>query len=272
MHLYLGQNPRTLYLITGAHEEKQGCPHRALIFRAAEIASQVVVEFLPGNEVGVANAVKITNRIVKGCLGLISVDNGAEFSSIRGGARAKYTPDIFLAVVTSATETGSIRRSQSMPERVAKIHEVQFYCLTSSTWDDFTGSQETLVTYYDSVDSVVTREHPQTPSPPAFEHPCMPLTKILSSGSFYYALEPYWDISSRLSVRLARGGSHDIGVFDDRFIWNEYVVRSLLDFREKLDPVERRDLDKCQFIVRYCSAVLYLSPTMHCRFLPFKDT
>ncbi|KIM68900.1 hypothetical protein SCLCIDRAFT_104475 [Scleroderma citrinum Foug A] len=235
MHLYLGQNPRTLYLITGVHQEKQGCPPRALIFRAAETVSQVVVEFLPGDEVSLSNAVKMTNCIVKGCLGLISVDN-----------------DIFLAVVTSATEVGSTRRSQSMPERVAKIHEVQFYCLTSSAWDDFTGSQETLVAYYDSVDTIVTREtHPQTPSPPAFEHPCVPLTKILSSGSFYYALEPYWDISSRLSVRLTRGGSapYDIGIFDDRFIWNEYVVRSLLDFREKLDPLERQDLDRCQFII-----------------------
>jgi len=79
MHLYLGQNPRTLYLITSAHEEKQGYPPRALIFRAAETVSQVVVEFLPGDQVSLSSAVKMTNCIVKGCLGLISVDNGVQF-------------------------------------------------------------------------------------------------------------------------------------------------------------------------------------------------
>lgn len=86
---------------------------------------------------------------------------------------------------------------------------------------------------------------------PAFEHPCAPLTKIISGGTFYYALEPQWDLSSRLAARLTREESarHDISTYDDRFVWNEYMVKSLLDFRERLDPLERADLDRCQFIV-----------------------
>lgn len=89
-----------------------------------------------------------------------------------------------------------------------------------------------------------------------FEHPCLPLTKIMSSGSFYYALEPYWDLSTRLSQRLPTSGSteseqpKDTGNFDERFVWNEYIVRSLLDFRDRLEANERSDLDRCQFIVR----------------------
>lgn len=79
MHLYLAQNPRTLYLVTAASEAKQGCPYKALIFRAAETFSQVVVEFLPGDEVSLPNAVRVTNRVVKGCLGLITVENGAHY-------------------------------------------------------------------------------------------------------------------------------------------------------------------------------------------------
>ena len=79
----------------------------------------------------------------------------------------------------------------------------------------------------------------------------MPLTKILSSGSFYYALEPQWDLSSRLSARLSRDKSlhTDLGTFDERFVWNEFIIRSLLNFRESLEPDEREDLDICQFIV-----------------------
>ncbi len=38
-------------------------------------------------------------------------------------------------------------------------------------------------------------------------------------------------------------------VYDERFVWNEYIIRSLLDFRERLEPHEREELDRCQFLV-----------------------
>lgn len=157
-----------------------------------------------------------------------------------------------MAVVTSATEVGNTRPSGSSPECVAKIHEVCFYSLTSSTWDDLSAAADMLPSQ-DVVDSVMMRDNyaQSASSAPIFEHPCMPLTKILSSGSFYYAWESPWDLSSRLSVRLSREKStvKDIGTFEERFVWNEYIVRSLLDFRERLDTHEREDLDCCQFIV-----------------------
>jgi SacI homology domain len=96
-------------------------------------------------------------------------------------------------------------------------------------------------------------QYAQTLQTPAnvYEHPCSPLTKILSSGTFYHATYPHWDLSTRLSERLKRENivGDDLGAFDDRFVWNEYIVRSLLDFRDRLDPQERQDLDRCQFIV-----------------------
>lgn len=77
MHLYLGTNPRTLYLVTGSYDEKLGRPRRALEFKAAEgNSTQVVVRFLPKNQVNLSNLIRVTNRVVKGCLGLISIDNG----------------------------------------------------------------------------------------------------------------------------------------------------------------------------------------------------
>lgn len=238
MHLYLTESPtRTLYLATSSQEEIQGRPSRVLVFRAAEgKASQAVVEFLPKSEVDLTNAIKLSNRVIKGCLGLISVAG-----------------DIFLAVITSATELGNTRPFGPRPESVAKIHEVGFYSLTSSTWD--------TPSFYDAAPSPTFAEQADTflrdsysgqNSPNSmFEHPCMPLTKIISAGTFYYAVEPYWDLSSRLSQRIARDGQapQDVSHYDGRFIWNEYIVRSLLDFRERLDPAERSDLDQCQFIV-----------------------
>lgn len=158
--------------------------------------------------------------------------------------------DIFLALITSATNIGNTRPSGTHPESVARIHEVSFYSLTSATWDDLSAAA-TDPSLSPDLESNYREPYSQTP-PTVFEHPCMPLTKILSSGTFYYAIESNWDLSSRLAVRLARDSkrSHESLTFDERFVWNEYIIRSLIDFRERLDPHERDDLDRCQFIVR----------------------
>jgi hypothetical protein len=150
-------------------------------------------------------------------------------------------------VITSATEVGNTRPSHSTPESVARIHEVCFYSLTSSSWDDVPAAADPLP----SSDAADSRDTYNQPGIPAIEHPCMPLTKILSSGSFYYALGAHWDASSRLAVRLSRERTQvkDFLTFDERFVWNEYIIRSLLDFRDRLETHEREDLDYCQFIV-----------------------
>lgn len=149
-------------------------------------------------------------------------------------------------MVTSATEVGNTRpNSATNAESVARIHEVCFYSLTSATWDDVPPE---ALSNPEAIDSMMMRE-PAAPS--VFEHPCLPLTKILSSGSFYYAKDSTWDISSRLAVRLARDKhtNWDLGTFDERFVWNAFLIRSLLEFRERLDALERSEFDTCQFIV-----------------------
>ncbi|PPQ77402.1 hypothetical protein CVT25_010984 [Psilocybe cyanescens] len=232
MYLYLGTNPRALYLVTSSHDERLGRPRRALVFRSGEGQSKAIVEFLHKDQVDIPNLVRLTARVVKGCLGLILVEN-----------------DVFLAVITSATDIGNTRPSGTTPESVARIHEVSFYSLTSSNWDDLSAATEIIVGP-DAVDSTFRENYGQQATH-VFEHPCMPLTKILSSGSFYYAIESQWDLSSRLAERLARdrNASKETLTFDERFVWNEYIIRSLLDFRERLDAEEKDDLDRCQFII-----------------------
>lgn len=134
-----------------------------------------------------------------------------------------------------------------------------FYSLSSSMWDDlaatadalpspsFTGpgSEPDLMSYRENASSSPI-------PPPLYEHPCIPLTKILSSGTFYYASgSQHWDLSTRLQERLSRDewSRREVGIFDERFVWNEYIVRSLLDFRDRLDDRERDDFDRCQFVV-----------------------
>jgi len=77
MHLYLGDNPRTLYLATSHHDEKLGRPQRVLVFRIAPSnPSQAVVEFLHKDQVDLSSAVLLTSRVIKGCMGLINVGGG----------------------------------------------------------------------------------------------------------------------------------------------------------------------------------------------------
>lgn len=211
--------------------------------------------------------------------------------------------DLFVAVVTASSEIGNIRSSARTPENVSKIHEVAFYSLTSSMWDDLAAAADTLPSPSfagsgSEPELMSYRENTTNSSPippPVFEHPCVPLTKILSSGSFYYASgNHHWDLSTRLQERLARDewSRREVGLFDERFVWNEYIVRSLLDFRDRLDERERDDFDRCQFVVSFyfvhpcchnCGALMWRAPTVDVRkehFLtsftfscwPFKDT
>ena len=117
----------------------------------------------------------------------------------------------------------------------------------------------TSFSHIDRPDDITMRTDPyNTPIPaPIYEHPCSAVTKIFTSGTFYYTPYPVWDLSSRLDKRRKKareeGGEVDPYTnFDERFVWNEYLAGSLLDFRERLDANERADLDRCGFIVRFC--------------------
>ncbi len=96
MHLYLRENPRALYLVTSSQEEGDGRPSRALVFRAAEDNPyQAVVEFLPKDQVNLSNSVRLTSRVVKGCLGLICVTDGASKGPLCSSWHSETCPQIF---------------------------------------------------------------------------------------------------------------------------------------------------------------------------------
>lgn len=77
MHLYLRSVPRSLYLVTGSHDERLGRPSMALVFRAGDAVTKVIVEFIPKGQVDIHNLVKLgSGRNIMGCLGLISIENG----------------------------------------------------------------------------------------------------------------------------------------------------------------------------------------------------
>ncbi len=84
---------------------------------------------------------------------------------------------------------------------------------------------------------------------PSVEHPCASLKKLVGSGTFYFTPYPQWDISTRLSELLrSPAAARDLGVFNEHFIWNEYLVSSLLKFRERLEDDDKLQFDQCQLL------------------------
>lgn len=241
MYLYLRESPRALILCAQDNT-------RALVFSStfedARIG-RVTVNFVPSRSLDFSVLLKLTPRPVKGCLGLINIppNGNVLFSIIHMPPKSLIgsDTDLFVAIVTSASDLGNILPSAESPHFVSKIHEVAFYSLVNPAYDDFQSSSDSITS-----DS---QEYLSGTSP--YEHPCAPIMKILSSGTFYYAPYPHWNISSRLSERISNKqlNQYDLGDFDGRFVWNEYVIKSLLDFRERLEAEERREFDRSQFVV-----------------------
>ncbi|KAG8871354.1 inositol polyphosphate 5-phosphatase [Serendipita sp. 405] len=242
MHLYLREHPvRTLILTTSSEDEGRGCPRRALVFRAEgpKAASQAMVEFVPKEEVDFTGLIRLSARQIQGCLGLMNIEN-----------------EIFLVVVTLASPIGDLRPSSMKTEEVHRIQEVVFYGLNTSRYDDPAAAETSFPspTYVDSADSMMMRETGylnQQAQPSFYEHPAAAIASLFTTGTFYFTPAPVWDISSRLSQRVHK--KEDLGdnfaTYDGRFVWNEYIVKSLLDFRDRLDTSEKEELDKCQFII-----------------------
>lgn len=260
MHIYLRESPRALLLVTTPEDERLGSPSRGLIFKASENKSsgQVIVEFLPKSEIDLGDVARLTNRSVHGCLGLLNVANGKSvISFFLSRLRDAYKTflDIFVAIITSVTFLGNVRPSNNVAENVSRIQEVQFFCINNSAYDDLSALSDALASpsFFDGMegnrDPYASTASIQSGTP-ILEHPCDPLTKILGNGTFYYATRSQWDISTRLSARMNRP-THDLAQFDERFIWNEYISRPLLSFREKLDDAEMEEIDRCQFIVSH---------------------
>jgi len=77
MHLYLRSVPRSLYLVTDSRDERLGRPTKALVFRAGDGLTKVIVEFISRDQVDIQTLVKLSSsRNIMGCLGLISIENG----------------------------------------------------------------------------------------------------------------------------------------------------------------------------------------------------
>lgn len=170
--------------------------------------------------------------------------------------QADSTPEFSTFARWTLRSSNNVRLTKRSRGLKGLLQEVQFFCINNSAYDDLSSISDALASpsFVDGID--VNREaYPSSSASTTpggiFEHPCLPLTKILSTGTFYYSTRAQWDLSTRLSARLERHAIHDpMTNFDERFVWNQFIAQPLLDLRQRLDFEEMDEFDRSQFLVR----------------------
>ena len=153
--------------------------------------------------------------------------------------------------VTATTELGNLISSSAKRQyKVSRIQDVAFYCVNNASYDETTLFSDDFASLRTGSDLDLGLKDASNPQAGALEHPCASLKKLLSTGTFYFSPYPQWDLSRRFHEMMRTSHvDRDFGIFDERFVWNEYLVDSLLDFRSRLSLQERTEFDRCQFIV-----------------------
>lgn len=129
---------------------------------------------------------------------------------------------------------------------ISRIHSVDLFCLTSSSFNSL--STNPAISVADDLDSAGYNDSPQVQRHPmqtqgAFEHPAASIRKILGNSHFYYS--SYFDISSRLVTRVSKGNvAGGTFSYNPHFLWNSFLVDSLLGFRNELPPPARQSFDQ----------------------------
>ncbi|KAK9461122.1 SacI homology domain-containing protein [Lipomyces oligophaga] len=248
MRMFYRKDPRTLMIATSDYALSFHCVDTDLAkssqytsdsiyaadsrdgTRSNSGVSRVQVDFTTTDTIDMTDFTSLSGRPCYGCLGLIAVDH-----------------DVFLAVIT-----GYSKVAEPVPEMetVFRIGSVEFFCVSSSTWD-----MELLERSYTPSDSTTSLAYsrdgydintPAANSNQSFvEHPCIQLRKLLSDGSFYFSND--FDLTSRMQSRNA-DPSFDIDGFDATFMWNSYMISELLKYRSHLQEDEKSALDQCRLL------------------------
>lgn len=194
----------------------------ALVFKAVNDGQNstkplCAIELTPKSQIG-SSYQKMSSHEVHGFIGLIELEGF-----------------IFICTITGKTKV-----AQPIPgETVNKIYAVDFFCLNDSQWD---------FVELDSNGYPVTSEDDyrgeQSPSYPG--HPCHELRKLLSNGSFYYSSN--FDLTSILQKRGMGAHSLSFDNYQEEYMWNSFLMKEVITFRNRLDDLGRQVLDDEGFL------------------------
>ncbi|KAJ3192406.1 hypothetical protein HK101_006611 [Irineochytrium annulatum] len=204
----------------------------AIILEAAN-SIQATLRFEPGETIELSQYQELTDSY--GCVGLVRIGN-----------------DVFVGVVTEAHKA-------TERDGVLRIVKTHFFSLLSYEYDDIDALNEqsrtggvTLSNFTGVVGAtvgVVGGEDANQASQ-MLQHPCGALSKLLSSGTFYFSTSADLTRSTQRRCVDDLAGSSGPDSADRQFIWNGEMLRSIMEMRERdLSGQQRDDLDRSNLLV-----------------------
>lgn len=246
MRLYLNERPRTLIIADThyslivrhpypnyslqlsshrsshrRHEEKRSNNLEAR--RQASTKNRIILELVKTELINVSNFKDITpakSKTGKQLLGFLGFINLKEY--------------IFLGFITKSVNTASPK----LDESIYMITDVEFYCLNNDIFD-YTINQT-------DEDTNHSGHHED------YEHgiPTNPIKRLFNQGYFYYSND--FDITSNLQERgFSKAHNSRISaesVYFKKFLWNDYMISDLIEFRSRLSPIEKIEFDRAKFL------------------------
>jgi len=145
--------------------------------------------------------------------------------------------NIFLCIITGRIEVASPTTGQ----RINRIYDVEFHCLTSGKWDfiELNSSGYPITGDDDNI--------PGSYSTHIEQNPCYELRKILTDGSFYYSTD--FDLTSTLQGRGVQTSQRlSLDRFHMDYMWNAFMMKEIIHFRNNLDDEPKLALDGNRFL------------------------
>jgi synaptojanin len=147
--------------------------------------------------------------------------------------------DIFLCVITTRVNVAQPLND----ENINKIGDVEFHSLTNDSWDFLDLNSNG----YPSVDADGVSSQPGDYVPRTPQHPCWELRKLLSDGSFFYSSD--FDLTSTLQGRGVNIKQRlSVDNFHTDYMWNDFMMDGIVNFRNNLSEKDKLILDKDQFL------------------------
>ncbi|EDO16233.1 hypothetical protein Kpol_505p10 [Vanderwaltozyma polyspora DSM 70294] len=175
------------------------------------------VDLVPKKELKNQGFQKLSSNEIFGFIGLIEIDG----------------------LIFIGTIIGKSKVAQPIPgETINKIHGVDFFCLNDSTWDYIPIDQNGYPTDFDRDSAELQAAIPR--------HPCFELRKLLSNGSFYYSSD--FDLTSTLQHRGYGTHSLSSDTYEQEYMWNYFMMKEVIQFRDGLDSAPREILDDDGFL------------------------
>ncbi|KAI0462936.1 hypothetical protein LJB42_003740 [Komagataella kurtzmanii] len=206
MKVLLRKNPRSVALVSGDY---------CLLFKTVRTQNHVnskpksIIEFVSLKHLSSQHYYEL-NMECYGLLGLIHLKGNT-----------------FICVITGKQEVGSIRPQ----ERINVIKNVNFICLENDSFEYIETKYNTQALTAEKNIEIYEKEVPYSS-----------LKRLLSSNSFYYSND--FDIITSLQHRESsylrkEKKFRSILEYSKNFLWNNFMVGELINFKDHLTPQER---------------------------------